>query len=306
MLGKDQVHPPLWNLKENQRPMALFIPDKTDWFQDSVSGLAPDMSKLILGDGKITVGYNYLVVAAVTPINRDQIKGLKESLGKDELISSYSPENVQKTYKFIQASKGGNSSLATYVCIVFLAEKAFRLQGIRHKSKIIYNSIQERNTTFNAKQELVEIRPNDRKAIFRNLTNPEQEELKACYYDFLHDITLADQADLYRHNKYKNVFFLGDCSKLPTGETIVAVTIESGKKIKKAEYDGYASCPFVVGRKELVLAEFSVQHNTGKLLETFPINQRRNPPTFNWNGLLTDRWKGPTAFPKSHGFLSFR
>lgn len=90
--------------------------------------------------------------------------------------------------------------------------------------------------------------------------------------------------DTLRHNKYKNVFALGDCSSLPTSKTAAAITGESGvvkhnliadlqgKKVEQAAYDGYTSCPLIVGRDELILAEFSGY--TGKPLETFPVDQR--------------------------------
>ncbi|KAI9269248.1 hypothetical protein BDA99DRAFT_503965 [Phascolomyces articulosus] len=384
LLGKDQVaiidpaqyhyYQPLWtyvggglkDFKESQRPMASLIPEKADWVQDSVTKVEPDSNHVVLSDGT-TVGYDYLVVAAGIQVNWDQIKGLKESLGKDGVTSNYSPESVQKTYQFLQNFKGGNALFSypnsAIKCpgaptkIVFLAEEIFRMNSVRDKANVIYNSFQEklygidhygevihrlareRSIVFNPRHELIEIQPNDRKAIFRIHNQEGEDELTTYDYDFLHAVPpqsppafikeskLADpvngfvDVDKYtlRHNKYKNVFSLGDCSNLPTGKTAAAITVESGvlktnliadlqgKKIKEAEYDGYASCPLVVGRKELVLAEFSGY--TGKTLETFPMDQRKVSgfnafinkeiiPSIYWNGLLTGRWTGPTEFRK--------
>ncbi|KAI8143820.1 hypothetical protein BJV82DRAFT_609551 [Fennellomyces sp. T-0311] len=386
LLGKDQVaiidpadyhyYQPLWtyvggglkDFNDSRRPMASLIPEKADWIKDSVTQLEPDTNSVVLSNGQ-TVGYDYLVVAAGIQINWDQVKGLQEALGKDGVTSNYCPESVQKTYQFIQEFKGGNA-LFSYpntpikcpgapTKIAFLAEEAFRINGVRDKANVIYNSSMEkiygvdryaqiigplakkRNIVFNPKHNLVEIKPEDRKAIFRDLNT---QELKTYDYDFLHvappqgaptfikESKLADAAgfvdvDKYtlRHNKYRNVFSLGDCSNLPTGKTAAAITVESGvlktnliadlqgKKIKEAEYDGYASCPLVVGRKELVLAEFSAY--TGEHLETFPMDQRKISslnqfvnkeiiPTIYWNGLLSGRWTGPTAFRKA--FKPFR
>ncbi|KAI8082508.1 uncharacterized protein B0P05DRAFT_586178 [Gilbertella persicaria] len=234
--------------------------------------------------------------------------------------------------------------------ITFLAEEAFRLSGVRDKTNVIYNTAaakifgvdhygqvlqklaNERNIAVNLQHELLEIDANNHKAIFRNNAN---QETKAFEYDFIHvappqgppkfikESKLADAAgwvdvnkDTCRHNKYKNVFSLGDCSSLPTSKTAAAITGESGvlkknliadlqgKKIEQAVYDGYTSCPLIVGRDQLILAEFSGY--TGKPLETFPVDQRQISktaqflnkeviPSIYWNGLLKGTWTGPTT-----------
>ncbi|CDS05603.1 hypothetical protein LRAMOSA08131 [Lichtheimia ramosa] len=378
MLGKDQVavidpadyhyYQPLWtyvggglkDFRESQRPMQSVIPEKADWIKERVTKLDPDNNRVGLANGK-TVGYDYLVVAAGIQINWDQIKGLPESLGKDGVTSNYSPESVQKTYKFIQEFKGGNA-LFTFpntplkcpgapTKIVFLAEEAFRLQGVRDKTNVTYNTslgkifgvdhygqvlqrlADERGIKVNFQHELIEIKPNDRQAIFRNNAN---QETKTFDYDFLHvappqgpptfikESKLADAAGFVdvnkftlRSNKYKNVFALGDCSNLPTSKTAAAITGESGvlkanliadiegKQIKELEYDGYTSCPLIVGREQLVLAEFSGY--TGQPMETFPVDQRQVSstaqylnkeiiPSIYWNGLLKGIWTGPATF----------
>ncbi|KAL0139387.1 hypothetical protein V8B55DRAFT_1523496 [Mucor lusitanicus] len=203
--------------------------------------------------------------------------------------------------------------------ITFLAEEAFRLSGVRDKTNVIYNTsagkifgvdhygrvlqqlANERNINVNFQHELIEINADNHQATFRNNAN---QELKSFEYDFIHvappqgppkfikESRLADASgfvdvnkDTLRHNKYKNVFALGDCSNLPTSKTAAAITGESGvlkknliadiqgKKIEQAVYDGYTSCPLIVGRDELILAEFSGY--TGKPLETFPVDQRK-------------------------------
>ncbi|KAI9258052.1 hypothetical protein BDA99DRAFT_515125 [Phascolomyces articulosus] len=378
MLGKDQVavidpaqhhyYQPLWtyvggglkDFRESVRPMESVVPEKADWIQERVTKLDPDNNQVKLADGK-TVGYDYLVVAAGIQINWDQVKGLKETLGKNGVTSNYSAESVQKTYKFIQEFKGGNA-LFTFpntplkcpgapTKIVFLAEEAFRLNGVRDKTNVIYNTslgkifgvdhygkvlqrlADERGIQVNFQTELIEIQSDNRKAIFRNNAN---KELKTFDYDFLHvappqgaptfikESKLADAAGFVdvnkgtlRSNKYNNVFSLGDCSNLPTSKTAAAITAESGvlkrnliaqmegKEIREEEYDGYTSCPLIVGREQLILAEFSGY--TGQPLETFPVDQRTVSsvaqylnmeiiPSIYWNGLLNGVWTGPSAF----------
>jgi sulfide:quinone oxidoreductase len=377
LLGKGEVaviepssqhyYQPLWTyvggglkpFEESHRPMAQLMPAEAEWIQDKVTKFDPENNTVQLADGQV-VGYEYLVVAAGIQINWGAIKGLKESLGKDGVTSNYSKDSVQKTYQFLQEFKGGNA-LFTFpntplkcpgapTKITFLGEEVFRLNGVRDKTNVIYNTsglkifgvdhygkvlqklADERNIKLNFQHELIEIDGPNHKAVFRNNAN---QELKTFEYDFIHvapnqgpldfikNSPLADAVgwvdvnkDTLRHNKYKNVFALGDCASLPTSKTAAAITGQSGvlktnliadiqgKKQEQAVYDGYTSCPLVVGRKELILAEFSGY--TGLPLETLPLDQRKVsslyqflnkeviPPMY-WNGLLKGTWTGPTT-----------
>jgi sulfide:quinone oxidoreductase len=71
-----------------------------------------------------------------------------------------------------------------------------------------------------------------------------------------------------QHNKYSNVFAVGDAAALPTAKTgaairkqapVVAgnvVAMLNSNKIIDAQYEGYSSCPLVTGYGKMVLAEF--------------------------------------------------
>lgn len=71
-----------------------------------------------------------------------------------------------------------------------------------------------------------------------------------------------------QHNKYPNVFAVGDAAALPTAKTgaairkqapVVAgnvVAMLNSNKITDAQYEGYSSCPLVTGYGKMVLAEF--------------------------------------------------
>ena len=71
-----------------------------------------------------------------------------------------------------------------------------------------------------------------------------------------------------QHNKYSNVFAVGDAAALPTAKTgaairkqapVVAgnvVALLNSNKITDAQYEGYSSCPLVTGYGKMVLAEF--------------------------------------------------
>lgn len=111
-----------------------------------------------------------------------------------------------------------------------------------------------------------------------------------------------------QHVRFPNVFSVGDASTLPTAKTgagvrkqvpvMVANLLSSldGKPLEKS-YDGYTSCPLVVGHNRVVLAEFGYD---GKLMESFPIDQSKPRwsmwllkryllPQLYWKGMLKGR-----------------
>lgn len=103
--------------------------------------------------------------------------------------------------------------------------------------------------------------------------------------DFIRESALANEAgwvdvaqDTLRHNRYGNIFSLGDACSAPNAKTLAAARLQApvvaenliavfdGKE-PVAEYNGYGSCPLTVERGKIVLAEFGYG---GKLLPTFP------------------------------------
>lgn len=83
-----------------------------------------------------------------------------------------------------------------------------------------------------------------------------------------------------QHNRYPNIFSLGDASSSPNAKTAAAarkqivvvaenlLALRSGRALP-TKYDGYGSCPLTVEKGKIVLAEFGFG---GKLLPTFPLD----------------------------------
>ena len=103
--------------------------------------------------------------------------------------------------------------------------------------------------------------------------------------DFIRKSPLANEAgwvdvaqDTLRHNRFENVFSLGDACSAPNAKTLAAARLQApvvadnlvavldGKE-PISGYNGYGSCPLTVERGKIVLAEFGYG---GKLLPTFP------------------------------------
>lgn len=123
--------------------------------------------------------------------------------------------------------------------------------------------------------------------------------------------------DTLQHNKYENVFAIGDCSASPNSKTAASAAAQSPVVYKNmlsvmagqkptATYDGYASCPLVTGYHSCILAEFDYNLQP---LETFPLAQNKErytmflmkklvmPPLY-WQLMTSGLWNGPATFRK--------
>lgn len=114
-----------------------------------------------------------------------------------------------------------------------------------------------------------------------------------------------------QHNKYKNVFGLGDVCNLPTAKTAAAVfsqtpvvvnniLVEMGQSPRVGHYSGYSSCPLFVGDGKLMMIEFKYGAEADETFfadqtvprslfyymkkEVFPRGYFSMMPTGNWFG----------------------
>jgi len=266
---------PIWTLvgagafdrSVSERDEAEFIPDGVSWIREKVKSFEPEQNQVTLENGD-TVRYEHLVVATGIQCDWHKVKGLPDALGKDGVCSNYSFEAVPKTWEFIRGFQGGNAVFTfpgggPIKCagapqkIMYLAEEAFRRQGVRAKSRIIYGSataaifgvpryraalekvVAARGIETMFKKNLVEVRAKSREAVFVDL-DTQQESV--VHYDLLHAVppqsapdivkqSLLAGADGYvevhkhtlRHVRYDNVWSLGDSSSLPCSKTGAAI-----------------------------------------------------------------------------------
>jgi len=94
------------------------------------------------------------------------------------------------------------------------------------------------------------------------------------------------------HKRYPNVFAIGDAGGMPNAKTAAAVRKQApvvalnvlavlDRKEPQAIYEGYGSCPLIVERGRVVLAEFGYN---GALQPSFPewVNNGTRPTRFGW------------------------
>ncbi|KAJ2722232.1 hypothetical protein GGI07_003439 [Coemansia sp. Benny D115] len=240
--------------------------------------------------------------------------------------------------------------------IAYLADEIFRQNGVRDQVSVNYYTAlgkifavdkyaqamhkvaNSRGINVNLFHDLVEVDGPNKKATFKVLgEGPKAGETLTVPYEFLHvtppmkpfdfiksspianaaGFVDVNQATL-QHNRFSNIYALGDCSSLPTSKTAAAAAAQA-KVLKHnlwsqiqgtaaagpaAEYNGYTSCPLVTGKHKLVLAEFSGY--TGQPQETFFFNQANEHafsywltadvlPEIYWKSMLKGTWDGPEA-----------
>lgn len=165
--------------------------------------------------------------------------------------------------------------------------------GVKHYSDKLERIRKERGVTGMFKHDLVSIDPDKKVATFKNLDSDKTVEksfdlLHVAPHmsapDFLKESPISDangwvDVDKYtlQSNKYPNVFGLGDCTNTPNSKTAAAITAQAPVVVHNIEqlidgrpldgkYSGYASCPLIIARKRIMLAEFGYG---GELMETF-------------------------------------
>ncbi len=97
-----------FNIQETERDEASVIPAGATWIKQMVSSFNPADNKLSLADGT-ELQYDYLITVPGIQLNWSEIKGLKESLGKNGVCSNYSFETAPYTWECIQNTRGGKA-----------------------------------------------------------------------------------------------------------------------------------------------------------------------------------------------------
>lgn len=261
-----------YNPEATAKETREIIPDSVTWIKDYCDRFIPENNQVVTKSQQ-TITYDYLVVCPGIQLDWHLIAGLSEALGKNGVCSNYLYEQAPKTWETIQNFSGG-TAIFTYPntpikCagapqkIMYLADEAFRKQGVRNKSQILYCTatggifgvpayakplmkiVQQKDIVLKTQHNLKAINADSKEAIF-DVTSDNGVEEVAIKYDMIHvtppmsapdfikNSPLANAAgwvdvDQYtlQHNIYPNVFSLGDASSLPTSKTAAAIRSEA-------------------------------------------------------------------------------
>lgn len=226
--------------------------------------------------------------------------------------------------------------------IMFLAEDHWKKEGVNNNVKIKFvkggpgifsvkkyadslTKVADRKHIERVwKTDLINIDSASKKATFKHMETGEEwtEQYDLMHVtppmsapDFIKKSPLAADSgwvdvnkDTLQHNRFANVFALGDNSSLPTSKTGAAIRKQAPVAVKNIlasingselneTYDGYTSCPLITGYGSLILAEFDYNK---KPKESFPFDQSKERysmyalkayglPRMYWNGMLRGR-----------------
>ncbi|BFM39503.1 hypothetical protein OLK001_14290 [Synechocystis sp. LKSZ1] len=240
--------------------------------------------------------------------------------------------------------------------IMYLADETFRRNGVRDKTQIIYGvavakifgvpgyceALEKvaagKEIDVRYRHNLKAIKPESREAVFAVTTDTGLEDV-TIPYDFLHVAPPMSAPDFIKnsavavpdgpgkgwvdvhkftlqHNRYPNIFSLGDASSLPTSRTAAAIRQQAPVVVKnllaliqsqtpQGQYGGYTCCPLVTGYGKTIMAEFDYDNKPKSSFPFDPTQERWSMwlvkryvlPWLYWNRMLKgesfepDRWK---------------
>ena len=200
------------------------------------------------------------------------------------------------------------------------------LFGVADYVPALMEYVEKYRATLNFRHTLISVDGPNRTATFRDGDDNEIVKTFSLLHvcppqtapDFIKASPLADSAGwlevdqhTLQHSRYDNIWGLGDCTNTPNAKTaaaaraqapIVAINIIAalGLGTKRAQYNGYGSCPLTVERGKIVLAEFGYG---GKIIPSLPtglLNGKRPTraawflkavmlPWIYWNAMLKGR-----------------
>jgi len=98
----------VFNMQDTIHAEKDVMPKNVKWIHQKAISFQPEENTVTL-DNQEKVNYQYLVVAPGIQLNWHEIKGLKETLGKNGVCSNYSVENVPYTWETLKNFKGGKA-----------------------------------------------------------------------------------------------------------------------------------------------------------------------------------------------------
>ena len=137
----------VFDIQKTERNEADVLPEGVKWVKQKVTSMTPENNTLQLDNGD-NVQYEYLIVAPGIQLNWHEIKGLKETLGKNNVCSNYSFEQAPYTFECIKNFKGGKAIFhnpqTPVKCggaphkIMYMAADYFRKHNLLDKANIQY------------------------------------------------------------------------------------------------------------------------------------------------------------------------
>jgi len=234
--AETHYYQPAWTLvgggtfdnAETAKPMKELIPPRATWIQDAVAEINPEKNTITTAKGD-TILYQFLVVAPGIQVDWNKVKGLPETLGKNNVCSNYGFQHAPYTWESIKNTKSGKVIFTQpntpIKCggapqkIMYLADEAFRKNGIRQDIDIQFFSpggvifgvemfaktLKEVNArkglNWNFKHNLVEVKGDSKEAIFEVTDTDGKVTQKTEKFDMLHVVPPMSAPDFIKNSK---------------------------------------------------------------------------------------------------------
>lgn len=220
----------VYDVQDTVKSEASVMPDEVTWIQQKATGFVPELNRVDLAEDAVT--YDYLVVCPGIQLNWGAIKGLPETLGKNNVCSNYSFESAPYTFECLRNFKGGkalfHSPPTAVKCggaphkIMYMAADYFRKHGLSDKTSVQYWSggtrlfaVQKYEKTLlevvkryqielNFFYDLTEIDGPNRVATFVGLGEHNKGEVKKVNFDMIHVTPPQSAPDFVRQSRLAN------------------------------------------------------------------------------------------------------
>lgn len=270
------------------------------------------------------------------------VYGYKESQDTWEMLKEFKGGKAIFTASWTPVKCGGAAQKVMYLTDAYMRKQGVRNRSeiefissgttvfaVKGFKETLQKLLTDRKIKTRFHHDLFKVDGESRTAWFRVHEPGNEERIIEEKFDFLHvvppqsapdfikDSPLAVQegkgkgwldVDKYtlRHNRYPNVFGLGDVAGLPTAKTGAAIRKQApvvidqliraikGDKTKGSEYNGYSACPILTDYRHVLLAEFGYGNEP---MPSFPIDTTKPRfsmyilkhyllPWFYWNRML--------------------
>lgn len=252
-----------------------------------------------LGKNGVTSNYSF----ELAPYTYELIKGLKA--GDKALFTSPGTPvkcgGAPQKIMYLAADYLRKHGLLGKTSVEFVSAGSV-IFGIKKYADELMKKVNEYGIQLHFKHDLVEINGAAKTAVFKVTDAEGITKLVTKQFDMIHVVPPQSAPDFIRnsplanaagwvdvnkatlqHTLYPRIFGIGDATSTPNAKTGAAVRKQAPVLVKNllalidgeplpATYNGYGSCPLVVGYGKLILAEFDYDN---KPTETFPFDQSK-------------------------------
>ena len=220
----------VFDIKKTERSEASVMPKGVTWIKQKAVAFKPEQNAVELDNGVLT--YDYLIVCPGIQLNWSAIKGLAETIGKNNVCSNYSFETAPYTFECVKNFKGGvalfHNPSTPVKCggaphkIMYLATDYFRKHGILPKADVQYWSgagklfavpqyektllevVKRGNIKLNFMYNLTEIDGPNKTATFVGFGENNKDEVKTVKFDMIHVTPPQSAPDFIRNSPLAN------------------------------------------------------------------------------------------------------